>query len=90
MFKYGESKSQRNIFNRYPLLKIMIKVSLKYLKKNIHNVFKTSAKSALLGSNSIRNPILDVSGDTKTGEAGNGARLRDASVCHHGENAKIW
>lgn len=26
MGKYGDSKSQRNIFNRYPLLKIMIKV----------------------------------------------------------------
>lgn len=26
MNKYGDSKSQRNIFNRYPLLKIMIKV----------------------------------------------------------------
>lgn len=26
MAKYGDSKSQRNIFNRYPLLKIMIKV----------------------------------------------------------------
>lgn len=27
MAKYGDSKSQRNIFHRYPLLKIMIKVS---------------------------------------------------------------
>jgi hypothetical protein len=27
MHKYGDSKSQRNIFNRYPLLKIMIKVN---------------------------------------------------------------
>lgn len=26
MAKYGDSKSQRNIFHRYPLLKIMIKV----------------------------------------------------------------
>lgn len=26
MGKYGDSKNQRNIFNRYPLLKIMIKV----------------------------------------------------------------
>lgn len=26
MGKYGDSKSQRNIFHRYPLLKIMIKV----------------------------------------------------------------
>lgn len=26
MNKYGDSKSHRNIFNRYPLLKIMIKV----------------------------------------------------------------
>lgn len=26
MARYGDSKSQRNIFNRYPLLKIMIKV----------------------------------------------------------------
>jgi tRNA U54 and U55 pseudouridine synthase Pus10 len=33
MGKYGDSKSQRNIFHRYPLLKIMIKVSeLKYKK----------------------------------------------------------
>jgi hypothetical protein len=29
MTKYGDSKSQRNIFHRYPLLKIMIKVSKK-------------------------------------------------------------
>jgi hypothetical protein len=28
MKMYGDSKSQRNIFNRYPLLKIMIKVSI--------------------------------------------------------------
>lgn len=28
MNKYGDSKSQKNIFNRYPLLKIMIKVSV--------------------------------------------------------------
>lgn len=28
MNKYGDSKTHRNIFNRYPLLKIMIKVSL--------------------------------------------------------------
>lgn len=27
MNKYGDSKSQRNIFNRYPMLKLMIKVS---------------------------------------------------------------
>lgn len=26
MSKYGDSKSQRNIFHRYPLLKVMIKV----------------------------------------------------------------
>lgn len=26
MNKYGDSKTQRNIFNRYPLLKLMIKV----------------------------------------------------------------
>lgn len=26
MNKYGDSKSQRNIFNRYPMLKLMIKV----------------------------------------------------------------
>lgn len=26
MNQYGESKSQKNIFNRYPLLKTMIKV----------------------------------------------------------------
>lgn len=26
MNKYGDSKSQRNIFQRYPMLKIMIKV----------------------------------------------------------------
>lgn len=30
MNKYGDSKSQRNIFNRYPLLKIMIKVFIQY------------------------------------------------------------
>lgn len=29
MAKYGDSKSQRNIFHRYPLLKIMIKVCKK-------------------------------------------------------------
>jgi len=28
MAKYGDSKSQRNIFHRYPLLKIMIKVGM--------------------------------------------------------------
>lgn len=27
MAKYGDSKTHKNIFNRYPLLKIMIKVS---------------------------------------------------------------
>lgn len=27
MNKYGDSKSQRNVFQRYPMLKIMIKVS---------------------------------------------------------------
>lgn len=26
MNKYGDSKSQRNVFNRYPMLKLMIKV----------------------------------------------------------------
>jgi hypothetical protein len=26
MAKYGDSKSQRNIFHRYPMLKVMIKV----------------------------------------------------------------
>lgn len=29
MNKYGDSKSQRNIFQRYPMLKLMIKVSKK-------------------------------------------------------------
>lgn len=33
MNKYGDSKSQRNIFHRYPLLKIMIKVSTEGIKK---------------------------------------------------------
>lgn len=28
MNKYGDSKSQRNIFNRYPMLKVMIKVNI--------------------------------------------------------------
>lgn len=31
MDKYGDSKSQRNIFNRYPMLKVMIKVREKLL-----------------------------------------------------------
>lgn len=30
MNKYGDSKTHRNIFNRYPLLKIMIKVKFNY------------------------------------------------------------
>lgn len=29
MNKYGDSKSQRNVFNRYPMLKLMIKVITK-------------------------------------------------------------
>lgn len=33
MNKYGDSKTHRNIFNRYPLLKIMIKVTTFFLFK---------------------------------------------------------
>lgn len=32
MNKYGDSKSQRNIFQRYPMLKLMIKVSFFFIK----------------------------------------------------------
>lgn len=31
MNKYGDSKTHRNIFNRYPLLKLMIKVIIIFL-----------------------------------------------------------
>ena len=33
MNKYGDSKSQRNVFQRYPMLKLMIKVYLRHFAK---------------------------------------------------------
>lgn len=38
MNKYGDSKSQRNIFNRYPLLKIMIKVFIQTFYKTYNQI----------------------------------------------------
>jgi hypothetical protein len=71
MAQYGDSKSHKNIFNRYPLLKVMIKVcsepeKLISLSVNNHsfasssssstNIFRKSSNSKLNIGHSSRSP----------------------------------
>jgi hypothetical protein len=95
MAQYGDSKTHKNIFNRYPLLKVMIKVcsepeKLISLSVNNHSSASSSPTSQTsLGSHQTRNSILDTRGDPQAGEAGNRPGFCDASVHNHGEDAEV-
>lgn len=91
MNSYGDSKTHKNIFNRYPLLKIMIKVQREreqqpsnYNANSIRFVFVY-----FVGRHPTGNRVLDAGRHTEAGETGNRAVVRDARLFDHGEVAKV-
>lgn len=102
MARYGDSKSQRNIFNRYPLLKIMIKVSKQFAnlsslcgETNYRNhsnccfVILFLDFLRMVGSDQTRDSILDTRGNPQTRKTRNSASIRDESMYNHGKDSEV-
>lgn len=86
MNQYGDSKTHKNMFNRYPLLKLMIKVNIYNIIVLILNykLFKR-----LAGCYQIGNRVLDPGRYPEAGETGNGSLVRDASLFDNGEDPEV-
>lgn len=87
MNKYGDSKSHRNIFQRYPMLKLMIKVRNLFCLP--HQVLMLYIYIFLLGSNTPGDSVLDVGRHSATGETGNGTLIRNASLFNYGKDPEV-
>lgn len=98
--KYSDSKSQRNIFHRYPMLKIMIKVKSFFYVYYFLVYPHTSLRSYLsrlpgynfgtrLGSNKTRNTILDTCRNPQARKTRNCSSIRDEGLFDYGKDTKV-
>lgn len=99
MCKYTDSKQVRNIFQRYKLLKSMIKVMMLHIPilQNIskdflftENSFHYFISRYSLGRDKARDSVLDPRRYTEARETRNCTSFRSKSLRDHGKNSQKW